>query len=143
MVGFVGNAGAKVHILRLDPGELLLESIHEYAAREGIRHGYVPAIAATLSDCVLHMVMTTGYPPVEHFRRWEDEPLEVAGMSGIIVDGIAHLHVVVSNHEKAWAGHVEPGCRVLYRAELVIHEIENINIARIRNEMGTEILGEI
>ena len=140
MINFIGKQGGRIHLLRLEPGDLLLESIHEYTAQEGINNAYVPVGVATLSECVMHMVMTTGYPAVEHFERWEDSPLEVAGLSGVIVGGKAHLHMIVSNHEKAWAGHVEPGCRILYRCELVIHEIEDIEMVRGYDEMGNEVL---
>jgi len=69
--------------------------------------------------------------------------LEEAGLSGVIADGTAHLHVIGSNHETACAGHVEPGCRILYRGEVVIQEIEDINLARRMNEQGVEMLCRI
>ena len=143
MEGFVGKLGAKVHVLRLDPGDLLLESIQEYAAKSGIKNGYVVSGVATLSHCVLHMVMTTGYPAVEHFEKWEDKPLEVAGLSGVIADGIPHLHVIVSDHKNAVAGHVEPGCRILYLGEIVIQEIEGIELARKKNSQGINMLSKL
>ena len=142
MESFVGRAGAKVHVLRFDPGDLLLEGIHEYLARNNIKNGYVLSGVATLSHCVLHMVMTTGFPPVEHFRTWDNKPLEVAGLSGVIADGLAHLHVIVSDHDTAVAGHVEPGCRILYRGEVVIQELEGVNLTRKKNSQGIEMLSQ-
>ncbi len=130
MQNFSGMTGSKLHILRLDPGDYLLESIQELIARENIRNAVVISGIGTLDHCVLHMVMTTSYPPVEHFERWEDKPLELASIDGIIADGVPHLHMVVSDSEKAYAGHVEPGCRVLYLAELAILEIDGIKLAR-------------
>ena len=143
MEAFVGKVGAKVHILRLDRGDLLLESINEYLSKNGVKNGYVVCGVATLSHCVLHMVMTTEYPAVQHFEKWDDKPLEVVGLSGIIADGAAHLHVVVSNHEKALAGHVEPGCRILYRGEIVIQEIEDLELGRVKNSHGIEMLSQL
>mgnify|MGYP001154405092 CR=1 FL=1 len=124
----------RVFVLRLDQGDLVLDSIKELIAREGIKDAVVVSAIGTLDRCTLHMVMTTGYPPVEHFEHWEDEPLELASIDGIIADGEPHLHAVVSDSEKAYSGHLEEGCRVLYLAEIVIVEINSLNLTRVRNE---------
>ena len=70
---------------------------------------------------------------MEYFARWQDRPLEVASISGIIADGFPHLHTVISDHEKAYAGHLEPGCRILYLGEVVIQEILDQPLTRQRN----------
>jgi predicted DNA-binding protein with PD1-like motif len=83
--------------LRLDQGDYLLESINELIKKEIIKDAVVVSAIGTLDKCVLHMVMTTGYPPVEHFERWDDKPLELSSIDGIIADGKPHLHTVVSD----------------------------------------------
>ena len=123
-------------IIRLDQGDLLLESITAACAAENLRNGAVISAIGTLDYCTLHMVMTTGYPAVEHFEVWEDKPLEVSSVSGIIAAGIPHLHMVVSDHEKAYSGHVEPGCRVLYLAEIVVAEFADLVLERRVNAKG-------
>jgi hypothetical protein len=124
----------RVFVLRLDQGDYVLESIRELVEKENIRNGVVLSGIGTLDYCVLHMVMTTGYPPVEHFEKWSDKPLELASIDGIIADGKPHLHTVVSDHEKAYAGHLEDGCRVLYLAEIVIAELESLELQRVPND---------
>jgi len=88
----------------------------------------------TLDQCILHMVATTSYLPIEFFKRWKNKPLELASVMGIIANGEPHLHVAVSDHEVAYVGHLEEGCRTLYLAEIVIVEIEGANLTRIRDE---------
>ena len=133
---FTQDKVGRIFILRLDQGDFVLESINELIERENIKNGVVDSAIGTLNYCTLHMVMTTGYPPVEHFEKWEDKPLELASIDGIIADGVPHLHTVISDHEKAYAGHLEPGCRVLYLAEIVIMELEGDALTRIKNEKG-------
>ena len=133
---FTQDKVGRIFILRLDQGDFVLESINELIERENIKNGEVVSAIGTLDYCTLHMVMTTGYPPVEHFEKWEDKPLELASIDGIIADGVPHLHTVISDHEKAYAGHLEPGCRVLYLAEIVIMELEGDALTRIKNEKG-------
>lgn len=129
------NVG-RTFILRLDQGDDVLGSINDLIQKENISDGVVVSGIGTLDYCTLHMVMTTGYPPVEHFEKWEDKPLELASIDGIIADGIPHLHTVISDHEKAYAGHLEPGCRILYLGEVVIMELEDMNLIRVKSEKG-------
>lgn len=120
-------------ILRLDQGDFVLESIKKVIDEVKITDGYIVSGIGTLDFCTLHMVTTTGYPPVECYPEWQDEPLELVSIDGIIADGQPHLHVVVSNKDSAVAGHLEPGCRVLYLGEIVIQEVTGQSLSRIRN----------
>ncbi len=133
---FATRPTGRIFALRLDPGDFLLECINDFIKKENIREGFIASAIGTLDYCVMHMVMTTGYPPVEHFERWEDKPLELTSIDGIIADGTPHLHMVVSDHQKAYSGHLEPGCRVLYLAEIVIVELEPSGLKRVRSEKG-------
>ncbi|MBN1412668.1 MAG: DNA-binding protein [Spirochaetales bacterium] len=123
-------------ILRLDPGEDLLEGISRAVREEKITNGVVVSGIGTLDRCVLHMVTTTGYPPEEYFRKFEDTPLEVASIDGIIANGTPHLHMAVSDTEQAWAGHLEKGCRVLYLAEIAVCELKGPDLTRKPNDRG-------
>ena len=120
-------------ILRLDQGDYVLESIRQVLKETGITDGYIASGIGTLDDCVLHMVTTTGYPPVECFPQWNNEPLELVSIQGIIANGEPHLHTVISNKDKAFAGHLEPGCRILYLGEIVIQETRGQALERNKN----------
>ncbi|MCL2194021.1 MAG: DNA-binding protein [Treponema sp.] len=136
MEAFTGGAFGKVHVLRLDRGDYLLEGIESFVKSESIRNAVVVSGIGTLDRCVLHMVMTTGLPPVNHFEKWEDKPLEIASIDGVIANGSPHLHMVVSDHRYAYAGHLEHGCRILYLCEIVIVEMDGFDFGRIKNENG-------
>lgn len=124
----------RVFIVRLDPGDYVLESIKELVIREKIRDAIVISAVGTLDECTFHMVTTTSYPPKEYFRHWENEPLELASIAGIIAEGKPHLHAIVSDSEKAYAGHLEEGCRTLYLAEIAILEVKGLDLTRIHDE---------
>lgn len=141
MQSFETRTSGRVFVLRLDPGDFLLENIRTFIEQENIRDAYVASAIGTLDYCVMHMVMTTGYPPVEHFERWENKPLELSSIDGLIADGVPHLHMVVSDHEKGYSGHLEPGCRVLYLSEIVLVELDRANLQRTRNEKSILELG--
>ena len=124
----------RTFVLRLDQGDYILESIEGLIQEEGIKDAVVVSGMGTLDQCTLHMVMTTGYPTVQHFEHWKDKPLELASIDGIIADGKPHLHAVVSDSKKAYAGHLENGCRTLYLAEIVIVEMKSMNLTRIPDD---------
>lgn len=130
----------KVYVLRVNPGEDLLREIEKFISESGIRFAAVLNGLATFKSCVLHMVTTTGYPPVEHFERWDDKPLELSAISGVIADGVPHIHMVVSDKNAAYSGHCEPGCVVLYLCEIVIAEIPDGNFRRIKDQHGVNQL---
>jgi predicted DNA-binding protein with PD1-like motif len=131
---FGAEQKGRTFVLRLDQGDLLLESINALIEREGLRYGVVLSGIGTLDQSVMHMVTTTGYPPVEFFDQREDQALELVSIDGFIADGVPHLHMTVSDREKAYAGHLENGCRVLYLAEVVIQELSGISVRRVRDE---------
>ena len=135
------NTGRTI-VVRLDSGDDVLASIKQAIAEYGIKDGYVASGIGTLDYCVMHMVMTTGYPAVEHFAKWDDKPLEIGSIDGIIADGDPHLHMVVSNEKIAVSGHLEPGCRILYLGEVVIQETIGKALKRIKNDRNINELAE-
>ena len=136
MKSYIAKPGSKLHILRLDTGDDLLGCVNELIEKENIVNGAVVSGIGTLDHCVLHMVMTTSFPAVEHFEKWDDKPLEVSSIDGIIANGFPHLHMVVSDHKFAYSGHVEPGCRILYLGEILIMEFEAEGLERVKNAKG-------
>lgn len=130
---FSGMEWGRTFILRLDRGDDVLESIEELIQKEGIKDGMVVSGIGSLDECVIHMVTGTEVPYPEYFRRWSNQPLELASLSGLIINGQPHLHTVVSDTATACAGHMEKGCRILCLGEIVIAELKNLNLARIPN----------
>ncbi len=131
---FSTEKAGRTFVLRLDQGDYVVESIEALAQEADIKDAVVTSGIGTLDQCTLHMVTTTGYPSVLHFEKWKDTPLELASVDGVIADGKPHLHAVVADSKKAYAGHLERGCRVLYLAEIVIVEMKSMDLTRIRNE---------
>ena len=136
MKSFIAKPGARLHILRLDKGDDLLGCVNELIEKENIVNGAVVSGIGTFDHCVMHMVMTTSFPAVEHFEKWDDKPLELSSIDGIIANGMPHLHMVVSDHKYAYSGHVEPGCRILYLGELLIMEFAAEGLERVKNADG-------
>lgn len=139
---FTGSKRGRVFLLRLDKGDPCLESIEALIQKEGILNGVVTSGIGTFDNAVLHMVTTTGYPAVEHFEKWVDEPLEVMSIDGLIIDSVPHLHCTVADTKKAYGGHLEYGCTTLYLCEIMIEELLDISLTRVFDKNNIKILTE-
>jgi len=124
---FSSDAGVRTHVLAIEPGEYMLESIMALIERAGIRTGAVVSGIGTLDHCIMHMVVPGG----QTIQEWHDTPLEVVGMQGIIADGKPHIHLSVSTKQAGVSGHPHEGCRVQYLIEVVILEFLGLNLTRL------------
>ncbi len=139
---FPGAKIKEVYRLRLEPGDLLLESINELIKRENIKDGAVTLGIGTLSECCMHWVITTGFPSVQK-KETIKAPLELLSLQGIIADGVPHLHISVSDTSRAIGGHIEEGCKVLYVLEVVIESYEGTPLTRRPNKYGNNTLQKL
>jgi predicted DNA-binding protein with PD1-like motif len=140
---FESKQFGKVYTIRINPGEDFLREVENFIEKAGIKYGVVVSGIATFSNCTMHMVTTTSYPPIEHFETMADKALELSSVAGTIADGKPHLHMVVSDTKHAYSGHCEYGCTVLYLCELVIAEISEGNFKRLPDEHGVNQLVSI
>ncbi len=122
----------EVVALRLDRGEDVLASIEKVARERGIHTGVVISGIGTLDRAQLHYVTHTGSPPRNEFVEYEG-PIELLSIDGIIADFTPHLHTCISIKDQIHMGHLEPGCRVLYLAEIAIAKLEGVRLTRRRD----------
>ena len=137
-----GGRMDEVFALRLDYGEDLCEGIETFLRENEVRNGIVLSGIATLSKARMHVVTTTGFPSKNMFLEFEG-PIEICGVHGIVADYEPHLHMTFSiyGEEKTYVGHMEPGCTVLYLAELAIAKLSGMELARrVHPEKGTRLL---
>lgn len=119
----------KYLVIRLDQGDFLLEGVEEAARMAGVTDGFVASCIGTLDVVKMHFVMTTEYPAVESYPTLVG-PFELNSLSGIIADGKLHGHLMITDSEKAYGGHLEAGTRVLYLAEIVVRNFKGTNMKR-------------
>lgn len=134
MITVSTNQATETIAVGIEPGEMLLESIEAACREYDIRSGMVVSGIGTLKTCTMHFVTHTNFPPTDKLYTIE-KPIEVVSISGLIADGKPHLHMQVSvgDHE-SYGGHLEPGCEVLYLAEVGILKCNSLAITRRRDE---------
>ncbi len=136
---FGGAQIAEVYRVRLDRGDLLLESIEGVIQKHGIADGAVLTAAGSLQECTYHRVKSMAEKPEDEFITVK-EPMEILNINGLIAGGEPHLHVTLSGAKGAFGGHLEKGCRVLYRAELTIAKFSGMPLIRKPNKDGVPVL---
>jgi predicted DNA-binding protein with PD1-like motif len=130
---------AELYRVRLDRGDLLLETIQDVIQRNGIADGAVLTAAGSLQECTFHRVKSLAEKPEDEFTTVK-EPMEILNINGLIAGGDPHLHMTLSGAHGAFGGHLENGCRVLYRAELTIAKFSGPQLARKPNKAGVPVL---
>lgn len=138
---FGGAQIQEVYRVRLDRGDLLLESILETIRKYGIQDGAVLTAAGSLQECTFHGVTSLAAKPEQKFTTVKGEAMEILNINGIIAAGEPHLHMTLSNTKgAAFGGHLENGCKVLYRAELTIAKFSGTALARKPNREGVPVM---
>jgi predicted DNA-binding protein with PD1-like motif len=132
---------SRIHILRVDPGEDVLESSRHFLKEAGIRQAVVLGGYGTLAAYHLHWVTHNRIPTENLFRRGEGG-IEILAMNGLVVDGEPHIHVALSTPEGAFGGHLEPGCMAYVVCEVFFGEVEGVSLSRQRVPVDIEGMGE-
>ncbi|MBH1939491.1 DNA-binding protein [Mobilitalea sibirica] len=133
----LGNKPHRYLILDLQRGDLLLEKITEEVNKAGIKDAVILCGIGALQKVVYHRVTSFSNVPEEEFVTIE-KPLELGSLQGMFVDGQPHIHIVCSDENGTYAGHLEPGTTVLYLAEITVMELPDTNLARVKtaNNIG-------
>lgn len=116
----------KVHIIKAETGEDLLEALENGIKKLGIRHGAIVNGVGSTRGYHLHVVKTVNIPPGNVYFK-DAGPYDLLTMTGYVMDGRVHAHVTLSDERKTVGGHLEPGTEVLTFAIATIAEIEGVD----------------
>lgn len=130
MVAGVARAG-EITVARLAYGDLLLESIEEICRQRRIREGLILTGFGSLSDFAVSGAVGAAFPPRKFYQRTRPRGVEILAMSGVIADYRLHCHIVLSDRNQAFGGHLERGCRILSLAEIALMRVTGIKLARL------------
>jgi hypothetical protein len=113
----------KIHLLSLDTGSDLIETVTAYVRERDIRAASIAFIGA-----VRHAELAWWDQNEDEYRGFSvDGPMEVISGSGSVSEfdnqPFVHIHLSLANREgQVVGGHVEPGTEV-YAMELTIQEL--------------------
>ena len=132
---YTTNQYGRTVIIHLGKGEKLLESLTEEIKRLHLKNGILLSAIGSLRKASLHVITSTDDWPVNQFITVE-KPIELGAAQGLIINGEPHFHLVISEENSLYAGHMEPGCEVQYQAEFAILELLDVDLTRKTDTFG-------
>jgi uncharacterized protein len=126
-----GARAGEVVVVRLAYGDLLLESIQEICKQRKIRDGIILTGFGSLTDIAVSGAVGASFPPRKFYQRTRPRGVEILAMSGVVADYHVHCHLVLSDRDQAFGGHLEKGCRILSLAEIALMRVTGIKLARL------------
>lgn len=132
----------KIIIIHLSHGENILESIQEEIKRLNVRNAVLLSAIGSLRKANLHFITNTDDQAVNQFITVE-RPIELSAVQGLIIDGVPHFHLTISEPDGMFAGHMEPGCEVQYLAEIALLELKGISLTRETDEFGISYITQL
>ncbi len=135
MLTLTREANGRMIVVSLGRGEMLLEGIERAIRENGVRDAVAVSCIGTLSSMTWHRVMTLDMKPEVEYPVVHG-PLELCAVQGLVVNGAPHFHLVCSDKNGVYAGHLEPGCEVLYLAEIALMELTGKPLRKAIDENG-------
>ena len=130
-------------VVRLDRGDLALESIERACEHHDVDTGAVVSGIGTFSNLNIHYVDRTDLPEEQSDRNVDLElegAWEITNVGGVIADGEPHLHVTGFDGERTVGGHLEEGCEVNVLGEFTIRKFEGLSLTREPGERSVSQL---
>jgi uncharacterized protein len=107
-------------VLRFKNKADLLPCLERMVKEQGIRNGVILAGIGSVNSYHYHMVSNTTFPSKNIFIKNPEAPADIVSMNGYIVDGKVHIHIMFTDADKAFGGHLEPGTSVFTFAVVTI-----------------------
>lgn len=130
----------KVHIVRIDPGEDVLQALRKFLAESGLTQAVVLGGYGTLTTYHIHWVGHTRIPTRVLYGEGEGG-IEILAMNGLVVDGKPHIHITLSSTVGAFGGHLEEGCTAYVLCEIYFGEVSGPKLSYKRVPVNVEGMG--
>jgi|GEM_PF-506928 len=101
----------RIVVLRFRYQTDLLEGIRKAVEQEGIQNAVILTGMGSLVRHHVHSVDNTTFPSKNEFLE-ADGPTDIVAISGFVIEGRVHAHIVFSDEKGALGGHLEPRTRV-------------------------------
>ena len=109
--------------IRLNPGDDILTSLSEAAKKHEIKNAVILSGVGSARSHHYHVVASRVNPPENEFTKGE-KASDIVNISGFIIDGRVHAHIIHSDTDIAFGGHLESGVEVLTFAIITLAEVD-------------------
>ena len=122
----------RIVVLRFKYEADLLAGMEKIVKEQKIRNAVILAGAGSLKSYHYHLVSNTTFPSKNIYIKDPTAPSDIVSMNGYIIDGRIHAHMTMTDVEKAFGGHIEPGTKVFTFAIVTIGVLKDgIDLSRV------------
>ena len=121
----------RIVVLRFKFGTDLLAGLQKMIDQEKIKNAVILSGFGSVRGYQIHQVSNRDMPSKNMFIKNPTAPADIIGMSGMVMNGRVHPHIVLANAEKAFGGHLEPETTVFTFAVITLGVLDdNIDMSR-------------
>ncbi|MGN0802203.1 MAG: PPC domain-containing DNA-binding protein [Candidatus Faecivicinus sp.] len=133
---FAGEGSGRKIVVNLSKGEDILEGIGAACREMNVKNAMIVSAIGSARKMRYHYVASTADDPENVFVTI-DRACEIGAIQGLILDGDVHAHAAFSDAQgRAYNGHLEVGCEVLYLLEVSLVELGDLELKRYLDEYG-------
>jgi len=115
----------RIVVLRFKYNTDLLAGLEKMIKQEKIRNAVILSGFGSVRNYQVHQVGNREFPPEDVFVKNPTASADIAGLSGLVIDGRVHPHITLANADKAFGGHLEPDTRVFTFAVVVLGVLDD------------------
>jgi predicted DNA-binding protein with PD1-like motif len=102
----------RIVLLRFKYKTDLLAGLEKMVKQEKIRNAVILSGVGSVRDYQLHQVANREFPIKDVVVKNPTGPAGIIGMSGVVIGGRVHAHIVLANADKAFGGDLETNTTV-------------------------------
>ncbi len=129
MKSFKSGGLGRTLIIELERGEDIIEGICDALKAAGIENAIVGSAVGSIQKLNYHRPTDMGAAASDEFVTVE-RPMEIGSLVGSVFGGVAHFHIVASDPDQVYSGHLEYGSETMYLLEIIMVEVDECNLER-------------
>jgi len=122
----------RVLVLRFKYQADLLAGLEKMVKEHKIRNAVILAAAGSVRNYHVHSVSNRTFPSKNIYVKDPSTPADIVSMNGYIINGKVHAHLTMTDADRAFGGHLEPGTNVFTFAVVTVGVLGgNIDLSRV------------
>ena len=122
----------RVVILRFKYQADLLAGIENAVKERGIKNAVVLSGIGSVRNYHVHSVSNRTFPSKNVFIKDATTPADIVSVNGYVIGGRVHAHMTMTDKDKAFGGHIEPGTNVFTFAILTLGVLpDSLDLSRV------------
>lgn len=123
---------SRIVVFRLKYDTDLLAGLEQCLKEEKIRNAAILTGIGSVRNYHFHVVSNRTFPSKNLFVKDPTAPADIVNINGYVVEGRVHAHVVMSDADKAFGGHLERGTSVFTFAIVTVGVFaDGIDLSRV------------